>query len=492
MVEFDYIAGKRQGKVITDEDTLTFLRNHFSVKNDAAAHAKRRGQRFVKDRKYAITPTGLFDFGLYNEIRKYLIQSQITDIKFTENFKNHLKVGFGDMEVWDGLKYEQRYYQKDTVKECLKYGRGTCILATSAGKSLVQAVLVENFKKCIGRDFKCLIIVPGLSLVTQLNNDFNDYGVTFTHSGWTGDMALQDTQVVICNSENLSAQFGKNPWIVDVDLVIQDECHKITASGNLHKIISKIKTPNKFGFTGTLSEKKEDQWKTIGIFGPIIYEKKSKELRDEKYVTDVEVDFIKLNHSVTDVSESNYYQKLSDFFAKSFEKKKNINIPYNKELQFLYGSNERNKLILNIAKKLSNNTLIMVNHLIHGEILFDYFKDCGKNVYFISGEMPITEREIIKQKMETDNDIITIAMSSIFSTGINIKNIHNIMFVAGGKSFIRTVQSIGRGLRLHISKNKLRIIDIYDNMKYSERHADERKRIYEKEEILWRERVIEL
>jgi len=234
MVKFDYEIGRRQGRIITDDDTLALIRNHFSVKNEAASHAKRMGKRFVKDRKYAITPTGLFDFGLYNEIRKFLIQSQITDIKFTENFKNHLKVGFGDIEIWDGLKYEQRYYQKETVKECLKYGRGTCILATSAGKSLVQAVLVENFKKCINRDFKCLIIVPGLSLVSQLNNDFTDYGVTFTHSGWTGDTPLQDTQVVICNSENFSAQFGSNPWIVDVDMVIGDECF----SGNV-KVMSR-------------------------------------------------------------------------------------------------------------------------------------------------------------------------------------------------------------------------------------------------------------
>jgi superfamily II DNA or RNA helicase len=468
MVEFDYISGKRQGKVITDEDTITFLRNHFSVKNEGASHAKRRGIRFVKDRKYAITPTGLFDFGLYNEIRKYLIQSQITDIKFTENFKNHLKVGFGDVEVWDGLKYKQRYYQKDTVKKCLKYGRGTCILATSSGKSLIQAVLVENFKKCINEDFKCLIVVPGLSLVTQLNNDFTDYGVTFTHSGWTGDTPLQDTQVVICNSENLVAQFGKNSWIVDVDLIIQDECHRVNSSGGLHKIISKIKTPNKFGFTGTLSEKKEDQWKTIGIFGPIIYEKISKELRDEKYVTDVEVDFIKLKHF------------------------KIPKMDYKKELDYLYELEKRNQFICKFAEGFESNTLILVNHLVHGEKLSEMLSNSKKQVFFVKGEMPVKEREIIKQKMETDNDIITIAMSSIFSTGINIKNIHNIMFVAGGKSFIRTVQSIGRGLRLHKSKNKLHIIDIYDNMKYSERHADERKRIYDKEEIVWRERVIDI
>jgi superfamily II DNA or RNA helicase len=304
--------------------------------------------------------------------------------------------------------------------------------------------------------------------VTQLNNDFTDYGVTFTHSGWTGDTALQDTQVVICNSENLSAQFGKNSWIVNVDLVIGDEAHRVNSTGNLHKIISKIKTPNKFGFTGTLSEKLEDQWKTIGIFGPIIYEKKSKELRDEKYVTDVEVEFLKVKHLKT------------------------TKMDYKKELDYLYASKERNELISDIANGLSNNTLILVNHLTHGDALYDMISGVRDNVFFVKGEMSVEDREIIKQKMETDNDIITIAMSSIFSTGINIKNIHNIMFVAGGKSFIRTIQSIGRGLRLHISKNKLRIIDIYDTLKYSERHADERKRIYEKEEILWRERVIDL
>ena len=217
-----------------------------------------------------------------------------------------------------------------------------------------------------------------------------------------------------------------------------------------------------------MSEKKEDQWKTIGIFGPIIYKKKSKELRDEKYVTDVEVEFLKVKHLKT------------------------TKMDYKKELDYLYASKERNELISDIANGLSNNTLILVNHLAHGDALYDMISGVRDKVFFVKGEMSVEEREIIKQKMETDNDIITIAMSSIFSTGINIKNIHNIMFVAGGKSFIRTVQSIGRGLRLHKAKNKLRIIDVYDTMKYSERHAEERKRIYEKEEILWRERVIDL
>jgi len=84
MITFDYKITKRQGQLITDSETLGMIRNHFSVKNDGASFAKKKGHRFVKDRKYAITPTGLFDFGFYGEILKYLRDNQITDITFTD------------------------------------------------------------------------------------------------------------------------------------------------------------------------------------------------------------------------------------------------------------------------------------------------------------------------------------------------------------------------------------------------------------------------
>ena len=89
--------------------------------------------------------------------------------------------------------------------------------------------------------------------------------------------------------------------------------------------------------------------------------------------------------------------------------------------------------------------------------------------------------------MEKDNDVICVAMSSIFSTGVNIKNIHNIIFASGGKSFIRTVQSIGRGLRKHNLKSKLIIFDICDRLRYGIRHCEKRKEIYEKEKIKFTE-----
>lgn len=470
MITFDYKPTKRQGQILTDSDTLGMIRNHFSIKNDGAFFAKKNGNRFVKDRKYAITPTGLFDFGFYGEILKYLRDNQITDITFTNEFRNRLKCGISKFEFKDNLKYDARYYQKDSIIAGLERGYGIFLLATGAGKSLAQALLVENYAQKASDDgFKCLIIVPGLSLVTQLQNDFSDYEVTFTYSGWSGDNPLQDTQVTICNTQNLNAKFLDNPWIIDVDLLIVDECHGVNSDAMLSKIINKIKTPNKFGFTGTLSDKLLDQWKTIGTFGPILYKKKSKELRDENFLSDVFINVLRLNHPKT------------------------YKMNYKEELEYLYKNEKRNNFICKLVNKINGNILIMVNHLDHGDALLPILSDrLDKCVYFVKGEMEVEERQKIIDMMEKDDNIICIAMSSIFSTGINVKNLPNIIFTGLGKSFIRVVQSIGRGLRLHENKEKLRIFDITDNTKYSSSHALARQEIYTQESIDWTERTINI
>lgn len=469
MIEFNYIPTQRKGQIITDGDTLSIIRGFFSVKNEAAKYAKKYGRK-VADRLYAITPTGLFDFGLYIEIRKFLIQSNITDVTYSDEFKKRLYSGFKNVEFWDGLKHRVRDYQKETIQKALKFGQGTIVIGTGGGKSLITASLIENaFRSDPDRKMKCLIIVPGRSLVTQLRDDFLDYQVTFDFSIWTGDDPYQNTSVVICNSENLLAKFGDDPSLVNVDLLIVDEAHGISSKNKISKIISKFKTSNRFGFTGTLPKPKPDLWKVIGTFGPVIYEKNSKELRDEGYLVDVIIKMIKLNH------------------------KKVKKMEYKDELEYLYESEPRTEIIKKLAGKLQNNTLILVNHLSQGHILEDALSKLeNKKVFFIKGETELAERDFIKKLMSEDNNVICIAMSKIFATGINVPNIHNLLFVAGGKAFIRTVQGIGRGLRLHPTKTKLTIIDIYDNVKYSMNHASLRKDIYDGEKIQWSEVEVDL
>jgi superfamily II DNA or RNA helicase len=470
MLLLDYNKSYRKGKILTDNLTLEKIRKHFSVKIDNIDMIRRKsGNAFIPDREYAIPKTGMFDFGLREEIIKYLDSKNI-DFEFTENYLKQTDIRFNVETVFDGLKLKHRDYGLEAVSNALESGCGTILSSTGSGKSMLTASLIENIRLTNTFDgFKCLIIVPGLSLVEQLNNDFIDYGVTFTHSGWTGKNPLKNTEVVICNTENFCASFDKHPWIKNVNLLIQDECHKCGNSTQLSKKISKVKTPHKYGFTGTLPKEKIDEWKIIGTFGPIIFEKQSKELRDAGYLTQACVKVVKLNHKNPPVMN------------------------YRQELEYVYKSGPRHIIVRKIVSKLKNNSLILVNHIEHGMDTLDSLSSIeGRDVYFVHGGMPVEERQKIIRKMEIQDNIICIAMSSIFSTGINIKNIHYILFLSGGKSFIRIVQSIGRGLRLHDSKNKLTLIDICDNLRYSMEHVEKRKEFYQEQEIEWKECEVKL
>jgi superfamily II DNA or RNA helicase len=207
----------------------------------------------------------------------------------------------------------------------------------------------------------------------------------------------------------------------------------------------------------------------------VLYEKNSYELRLESYLTNVEIKILNLNYN------NQIIPRLTDSV-------------YRDELDFIYNHEGRNKIIAGLSNKLKNNTLILVNHIAHGESLLEVVKNVckDKRVFFIRGEVSVDERENIKKLMEKHDDVICIAISAIFSTGVNIKNLHNIMFVAGGKSFIRTVQSIGRGLRLHDNKTKLVIIDVCDNLHYSKQHSEKRKNIYKAEKIQYIEKNIDI
>jgi superfamily II DNA or RNA helicase len=438
---------------------------------------KARGVQ-IPARKYVITPTGSCDLGLYWEIRKFLIQEQVTsDVKITDLLQKALYVGT-EKKIYTQFSLELRDYQLDVIKKALKSGWGTCVLGTGAGKTLTTAALIENFyQNCNNKNtFKCIIIVPDLGLVTQTYNEFKSFGCTFSITAWTGSIRPNlNSNVIICNIGILQSQFNTNEWVKYIDLLVIDECHKIKPDNKISKIITKIKTRNRYGFTGTLPQDNLDKWFIIGKIGPVLYEKTSYDLRSEQYLTNVEVKILKIDHGfvqIPQLTDSNYQN----------------------ELDFLYESVKRNDLIAKLSEKLPNNTLILVNHIKHGEILHKTLqKTCKtRQIYFICGEIDVKDREIIKKVMETSDNVVCIAISAIFSTGVNIKNLHNIVFAAGGKSFIRTVQSIGRGLRLHTSKTRLTIIDMCDLLNYGLKHGEKRVEIYKQEKIQFSEKIIKI
>lgn len=471
MLQFDY--NKNTNKLVLrcdDTEFFSTIREHFSVENQGARFA-RRYNRYAPTRKYVITGTGTCELGLYWEIRKYLIENQInTEITISDNLKKALKVGL-DGEFHDSFKFKLRDYQEEVVKKALRLGRGTCVLGTGAGKTFITAALIENFfRNAADRDtFKCLMLVPDLGLVEQTYEEFKNCGSTFKLTKWTGKHKPDLTSnVIVANIGIIQSRFDDNDWLKYIDLLIVDEAHKITSGNKISKMVHKIKTQNKFGFTGTLPESQLDKWSIIGKLGPVIYEKTSYELRLEDHLANVSVKVLELSYSqrITYTTQNRYRE----------------------ELEFIYNSGERNTFLMKLCEKLPNNILVLVNHINHGEILQEYLKTLtNKQVYFIRGEVAVEEREEIKQIMENNHDVICIAISAIFSTGVNIKNLHNIIFAAGGKSFVRTVQSIGRGLRKHASKDKLVIMDVCDMLPYGIRHCEKRKEIYEKEKIQYKE-----
>lgn len=457
--------------ICEDISLINSIRDKFSVPNKFAAFQS----RFAPRKIYAITPNGKFEPGLIadvvNSIKEF---SDVIKINFTAEALSYLNSNFDSKFTSLKNNLTLHYYQEEILKKALKGGRGICILGTGGGKTLTIATLIYNIYKYYkeNKNFKCLLLVPDRGLVQQTYNDFVNYKVPFTFCRWTAEYKLDHTvNVVIASNQILQSQFEDQEWVKYVDIVVIDECHRIKGQNKIGKLIKKIATTHKFGFTGTLPDEKMDEWSVKGKIGPVYYEKRGNELRDEGFLTSAEVKVIKVE----------YKSKPKQIFT---DEEFTTTARYKAELDFIYESAFRNNIIKKISSNFNNNVLILVNHIKHGEILLETLSQIpNKEVFFVQGSVEIDVREQIKSKMEESDNIICVAMSSIFSTGINIKNIHMIMFASGGKAFIRLVQSIGRGLRKHHTKDKLLIIDIADMLKYGEEHFDKRIQIYKNEQI---------
>jgi len=476
-----FALDEKKGMGVITGDLFEDIRESFSVKNEAAVFIRRKYGRFLPQRTYAITPTGRFDPGLYFEIRKYLTSNNyVGEVKTDESlFKAILpakkwqeSTNFSNNII--PLSLPLRDYQEEIVKKAFSIGRGTIVLATAGGKTLTAASLLTKIFLQYGRSFRCLYIVPDLGLVEQTYSDFISYNVPFSLRKWTGKYGIEDekdapSNVIIANLGILQSKNTDLSWLSNIDALFVDEVHKIRKGNEINKILKTIKTSVRFGFTGTMPENPLDQWNIIGKIGPIIYEKNSYELRLENFVSNVQVQILKLIYK-------------EDPFKDVVISSSNL---FREEQRFLMRNKFRNSVLSKLACKLNNNVLILVDFIEHGETVYNAIKELcpGKQCYFIRGEVEVAERDKIRKLMEDHSDVVVVAITKIFSTGINIKNLHYIIFACGGKAKIKIVQSIGRGLRLHKDKDKLIIFDIADNFKYSLAHMEKRINLYEKEKI---------
>lgn len=470
-VKFQYDEKKRMALISGDH--FDEIRERFSVTNEGAKYARYKN-RFAPSRKYIITATGRFDPGMFFEIRKFIkdnapdtrihVDDQLRQVIFPSYNKEY-------KSPRPDLSLELRDYQRDIVDKCLKMGRGVTILATAGGKTLTMASLIESVYK-ENKNIKCLVLVPDLGLVNQTNADFRDYRVSFLHSKWTGSDAINlGSNVIIANMGIMQSDKSDVSWVQDIDLLIIDEVHKLRKDNKINNIIKKIRTSHKFGFTGTMPESVLDQWNIIGKIGPVLYERNSFQLRQQDYVASVKVQVIKIEYK----DKPKVYP--NDRFDPTAK--------FRREHQFIAKNPFRNGIISKMGERFDNNCLIMVDYIEHGEELYGILSSAckDKQIFFIRGDVEVEERERVKKMMEQQNNVVCIAISKIFSTGINIKNLHYIVFAGGGKAKVKIIQSIGRGLRLHKDKKGVIIIDIADMLHYCQKHYEKRLKLYKGEKI---------
>jgi len=417
------------------------------------------------------TDTGEIYVGLLPYVKKFCHSNKILYIieKGVENERNVVRKDVG--AYIESLKPKSqgkflkiRDYQVDAVHHALARNRALLVSPTASGKSLIIYSLVRYYQM---KGLKTLILVPTTSLVEQMYTDFKDYG-------WDSDKHCQkiyqgyttkiEKDVVISTWQSIYKMPRK--YFDQFGCVIGDEAHMFKAK-SLTGIMTKLnQCKYRFGLTGTLDGTQTHQLVLEGLFGAVKKVVTTKELIDKNTLANLKIKCVILKHD-------------------SIREK----MTYAEELEYLVTNEKRTDFVVNLLRHLNGNTLCLYQLVEkHGKILNDKMKDC-ENVYFVYGGTDTSEREKIRGLVEKQTKSTTIASYGTFSTGINIRNIHNIVLASPSKSKIRVLQSIGRGLRTSSNKDSVLVYDIADDISYNDRrnftlnHFTERLNIYNEEQF---------
>ena len=361
--------------------------------------------------------------------------------------------------------FKPRDYQIDAVYDALKYNRKLLISPTASGKSLMIYALVRYF---VAKKLKILLVVPTTSLVEQMYKDFEDYGwdpKNLCHRIYAGRERTNVNEVTITTWQsvyNLVRGFFE-----DYDVVIGDEAH-LFKSKSLVNIMDKLHHAKyRYGFTGTLDGTQTHKWVLEGLFGPSYKVTKTDELIRQGHLAQLDIQCLVLKHP-----------------PQKFE-------TYQDEIEYLITHEQRNNFIKNLTLDLKGNTLVLFSRVeAHGAVLYEKIntnKKDDRRVFFVHGGVDVEQRELVREITERENNAIIVASYGTFSTGINIRNLHNIIFASPSKSRIRNLQSIERVLRKGANKIKAILYDIADDCtknskkNYTLNHLIERIKIYNEE-----------
>lgn len=360
------------------------------------------------------------------------------------------------------LRLQPRDYQVEAFVHAIRNRRSLLLSPTASGKSYIIYLITRYLDK------KTLIIVPTTTLVHQMASDFADYGYGGEVYRIVGGVSKDVNQHVTVSTWQSIYKMPKS-WFSQFDVVIGDEAHLFKAKSLISIMENLPNCKYRYGFTGTLDGSQTNKLVLEGLFGPVRKVISTSELIEQKHLSQFKIKCIVL--------------KYPEETCKQIK-----GSTYQDEMDFLVRNQARNRFLKNLTLSLDGNTLVLFQYVDkHGRELYESIKDNGVPTYFIHGGVEGQERDQVRRIVEGQERSIIIASYGTFSTGINIKRLHNIVFASPSKSKIRNLQSIGRALRKSEMKEQATLFDVSDDLTYKSKrnhtigHFIERCKIYDEE-----------
>lgn len=387
---------------------------------------------------------------------------------------------------------ETRDYQLQAVYDILTYKHVSAESTTSSGKSMILYIIARWMMK---QKKKVILIVPSVQLVEQMFGDFYDYGWTDLEEHccriYAGQKRMMEKPVTISTWQSLYKD--KEPFAA-YDCMMIDEGH-LGAAKSLSEITKAcINASYRISVSGTFPDERTASWFTIvGGTGSIRTFSTYSSLKEAGHIADFDIIPLVLSYPI-EMREENYNlngRKRTD----DEEEEDDTEIGgFSEETEYINTKEIRHQFLAKLVQSLKGNTIVLFTKTDkHGKPLFETFKKMvkGKTIYYTDGSTPVAQREVIRREISKRDDIVWVASFGTASTGLNAPNLHNAVFAANYKSKVKVLQSLGRILRKHISKEKARLFDIIDDMTYinpakkiryinhSVRHYRQRKKLYE-------------
>ena len=376
--------------------------------------------------------------------------------KVTENYWSDQGKTWPKGHPAEGQPIVLRDYQVEAVNKFLENPQCLQEIATGAGKTITTATLSHSVEK-YGRS---IIIVPNKSLVEQTEEDYvncgldvgvyygdrKELGRTHTICTW------QSLNVLDKKSKNFEDAMALREFFTDVVAIIVDEVHQAKAEVLKNILTRDLATcPIRWGLTGTIPKEKYESESLLASIGPVIGQLSARELQEKGVLANCEVKILQ----TIEIQEFRDYQS---------------------ELKYLVTDDNRVQWMAEKIKNISEtgNTLVLIDRIETGKKLMDLLPDAD----FVSGTVKSAERKETYDEIKTSDNKIIVATYGVAAVGINLPRIFNLVLVEPGKSFVRVIQSIGRGIRKAEDKDFVQIWDITGGTKYAKRHLTQRKKFY--------------